>query len=64
MQYRIIRTSSILLLAALLACRQQAPAPRLNAAQLQDPEVMHASVKQLTDVIVYDIFSPPVAARL
>ncbi|HEU4554681.1 MAG TPA: vanadium-dependent haloperoxidase [Chitinophaga sp.] len=64
MQYRIIRTSSILLLAALLACRQQAPAPRLNAAQLQDPEVMHASVKQLTDVIVYDIFSPPVAARI
>ncbi len=31
---------------------------------LNSPEVYHASVKQLTDVIVHDIFSPPVASRV
>jgi hypothetical protein len=29
-----------------------------------DPEVLHSTVKKLTDVIVYDIFSPPVASRI
>lgn len=29
-----------------------------------DPELVHRSMKQLTDVIVYDIFSPPVASRI
>lgn len=30
----------------------------------QNPEYIHGSVKQVTDVIVYDIFSPPVASRI
>jgi hypothetical protein len=30
----------------------------------QDPESLHRAVKQVTDVIVHDIFSPPVAARI
>lgn len=30
----------------------------------QNPEFIHASVKQVTDVIVHDIFSPPVASRI
>jgi hypothetical protein len=30
----------------------------------QDPEFLHRSVKQVTDVIVHDIFSPPVASRI
>jgi membrane-associated phospholipid phosphatase len=45
-----------------LSCRQ--PAPKADPVKLQDPEVLHASVKRLTDVIVYDIFSPPVASRI
>ena len=62
---RIIHISILLLLAAFFACKQPAPAPgKADPAQLQDPEVMHASVKRLTDVIVYDIFSPPVASRI
>ena len=32
--------------------------------QLKDPELFQAAMKKLTDVIVYDIFSPPVAARV
>jgi hypothetical protein len=29
-----------------------------------NPEIYQRSVKKLTDIIVYDIFSPPVAARI
>ena len=32
--------------------------------EVADPEFFHRSVKQLTDVIVHDIFSPPVASRI
>ena len=33
-------------------------------AKSQNPEFIHRSVKQITDIIVHDIFSPPVAARI
>lgn len=29
-----------------------------------NPEYLHSSIKQITDVIVHDIFSPPVASRI
>ena len=32
--------------------------------QLKDPELFQSAMKKLTDVIVYDIFSPPVASRV
>ena len=32
--------------------------------EIAKPEFFHRSVKQLTDVIVHDIFSPPVASRI
>lgn len=32
--------------------------------KVDDPELIHKSMKQLTDIIVYDIFSPPVASRV
>ena len=32
--------------------------------ELQDPELFQAAMKKLSDVIVYDIFSPPVASRV
>ena len=32
--------------------------------EVAEPEFFHRSVKQLTDVIVHDIFSPPVASRI
>ena len=31
---------------------------------LKDPQIYHASNKKLTDIIVHDIFSPPVASRI
>ena len=30
----------------------------------EGPEFLHRSVKQITDIIVHDIFSPPVASRI
>jgi hypothetical protein len=30
----------------------------------ENPEFLHRSIKQITDVIVHDIFSPPVASRI
>ena len=31
---------------------------------LKDPELFQSAVKNLSDIIVYDIFSPPVASRV
>ncbi|MCY7349983.1 MAG: vanadium-dependent haloperoxidase [Cytophagaceae bacterium] len=38
--------------------------PEVPPAQPSDPALLHQSVRRLTDVIVYDIFSPPVASRI
>ncbi len=35
-----------------------------NKAFYNDPAIFHESMQKLTDVIVYDIFSPPVASRI
>jgi PAP2 superfamily len=32
--------------------------------KVEDPEFIHRSIKQITDRIVHDIFSPPVASRI
>ena len=32
--------------------------------KIQDPEFFQASMQNLTDIIVHDIFSPPVASRV
>ena len=55
-------TCLVLLLGVLSACKED-----INpnyAKDVADPELFHRSVKQLTDVIVHDIFSPPVASRI
>ena len=35
-----------------------------NIDSYSDPSLFHESMQKLTDVIVYDIFSPPVASRI
>ncbi|RDC65129.1 vanadium-dependent haloperoxidase [Adhaeribacter pallidiroseus] len=37
---------------------------KTDAATLANPDVMHTSVRKLTDVMVHDVFSPPVASRV
>ncbi|HEV7836868.1 MAG TPA: vanadium-dependent haloperoxidase [Gemmatimonadaceae bacterium] len=46
---------------ALAGCARDSGDYRTRAA---DPEMLHTAVSQLTDVIVYDIFSPPQASRV
>ncbi|MES2733298.1 MAG: vanadium-dependent haloperoxidase [Bacteroidota bacterium] len=49
------------LLVTTLSCQQKEKEYKKEAA---DPEFIHSSIKKLTDVIVHDIFSPPVASRV
>ncbi len=48
-------------LLTVVSCEQVDPNYPDRAA---DPEFFHQSMKKLTDVIVHDIFSPPVASRI
>ncbi|CAA9245142.1 MAG: FIG00652090: hypothetical protein [uncultured Adhaeribacter sp.] len=50
----------LLLLLTGESCQKKTP----NQAVLANPDVMHTSVRKLTDVMVHDIFSPPVASRV
>ncbi|MBC7921741.1 MAG: vanadium-dependent haloperoxidase [Ferruginibacter sp.] len=51
-----------MVMASLLAGCQSPPRDYRKSAA--DPELLHASVRKLTDVIVHDVFSPPVASRV
>lgn len=60
MKYRLlIRTLlSITIMVAFWSCDQKEQITRI------DPKTMHDAIAHLTDVIVHDIFSPPVASRI
>jgi len=51
---------STLVAMALVGCKENTEYKKV----LNNPETFRKSMKQLTDVIVYDIFSPPVASRV
>ena len=55
----LLKVSFLLLL--LMSCAENNGAWRSKA---ENPEFLHRSVKKVTDVIVHDIFSPPVASRI
>jgi hypothetical protein len=56
----IILTALVVVLAA---CRPNAKPDEYNA-KAANPEFYHQSVEKLTEVIIHDIFSPPVASRI
>jgi len=60
---KILKISTFILFAilALESCKQNNPNWKEDAKSAND---IHASMQRLTDVIVHDIFSPPVAARI
>ncbi|MDQ3551345.1 MAG: vanadium-dependent haloperoxidase [Bacteroidota bacterium] len=37
---------------------------KADPEMLTDPNLLHGNMKQLTEVIIYDVFSPPVASRI
>ncbi len=45
------------------ACKPKLPPEEYNA-KAADPELYHQSVELLTEVIIHDIFKPPVASRI
>ena len=59
----MIRKGILLLLlgVTMMSCEEVNPNFQEEA---QNPEFFHRSVKELSDVIVHDIFSPPVASRI
>ena len=48
--------------ATLWNCKRATPAEYLPAAS--NPELYHRSVEKLTEVVIHDIFTPPVASRI
>ncbi|TAD99231.1 MAG: phosphatase PAP2 family protein [Bacteroidetes bacterium] len=59
MKYFFVLTFCIFFICS---CQKESDSDYQKTAQ--NPEFLHRSVKQLTDVIVHDIFSPPVASRI
>lgn len=51
----------ILLVVSAFSCNTKSDAYK---AKVQDPEYFHRTMKEITDRIVHDIFSPPVASRI
>ncbi|QHS56236.1 vanadium-dependent haloperoxidase [Mucilaginibacter sp. 14171R-50] len=58
MRYFKVFIAAIFCLLA-VSCRQK---PKI--ARISDAEVLHQNVDELTQVIIYDVFSPPVASRI
>ena len=51
----------MLLIGVLISCSSS---HKDYKTHVQNPEFIHRSIKQITDLIVHDIFSPPVASRI
>lgn len=60
MRKNICNYSALGLFLTVLTCCHQKPA----VPKLSDAEILHQNQDQLTEVIIYDVFTPPVAARL
>lgn len=63
MMIKIYLYLSCICICLIIACVPEKKADTSHFRQ-DDPEVLHHTLKKLTDVIVYDIFSPPVASRI
>ncbi|WAC09239.1 vanadium-dependent haloperoxidase [Dyadobacter pollutisoli] len=50
--------ASVIFLSLFVGCKRKAP------VNLDDPEILHQNQDMLTQVIIYDVFSPPVASRI
>lgn len=62
MSLRPIVLAGLIATLALSGC--QAADPAAAPAEAADPELLHGAMLRITDVMTYDIFSPPVASRV
>ena len=60
MRYQRIVLIPILLLVAVISCQEK----KDYSQAITDGHYFHAAQKQVTEVIIHDIFSPPVAVRI
>lgn len=60
MKYLLLKVSLFLVIIQCTHCTH----PPFNEDVLKDASLFHANMRNLTDIIVYDIFSPPVASRI
>src|SRR5882757_9907703 len=51
------RISLVLMLVILMGCGKNKPV-------INEAEILHSNEEQLTKVIIYDVFTPPVASRI
>jgi len=56
----IVRLILVFSVCVLFSCKQE---KYIDSSELMDASIFHASVKNLTDVMIHDIFSPPQAGR-
>lgn len=63
MKKRIARFWLVVVVGALFGCSVSTPTENYRP-KVNNPDFLHRSVKQVTDVIVHDIFSPPVSSRI
>jgi len=61
MSTRVIGLIGILAVCLMAGCEKS---PEEYQEQAANPEIFRATVKKLSDIIVHDIFSPPVASRV
>lgn len=59
---KILKYSALLLGALVAGCGN--PVNEGWRSEASNPEFLHRTIKQVTDVIIHDIFSPPVASRI
>ncbi|QNF33059.1 vanadium-dependent haloperoxidase [Adhaeribacter swui] len=59
-----MRLFKFILVALVLLVGVSCQKKKADEATLANPDVMHTTVRKLTDVMVHDIFSPPVASRI
>jgi hypothetical protein len=57
----LLKLTGIIALLTTWSCRQPSIA---DAALLNDQNLLHRNIHQLTQVIIYDVFSPPVSSRI
>jgi hypothetical protein len=62
MKHFFVLVSFIALMLSVPSCK--GPSTQADAAALNDPEFLHRGIKRLNDVVIYEIFSPPVASRI
>ena len=58
MKFKSLQTICMFTLLALMACNTK------KADTLSDAEILHQNQDQLTQVLIYDVFTPPVASRI